>query len=81
MHDPSYQMAVKLLEKQDQAASCGDPPKENLVFPITSWAANFMLTSEHETLETALKTVAASHLGGDKLESLQMQAQQIQCEL
>ncbi|KAK0218946.1 hypothetical protein IW262DRAFT_1462551 [Armillaria fumosa] len=89
-------MAVELLEKQDQvlaacsnkrlrqefqAASHGDPPKENLVFPIASWAANFTLTSEHETLETALKTVAASHLGGDKLESLQMWAWQIQCEL
>ncbi|KAK0225744.1 hypothetical protein IW262DRAFT_1456930 [Armillaria fumosa] len=96
MHDPSYQKAIELLEKQDrilaahsnkclhqefQAASHGDPPKENLVFPIASWAANFMLTSKYETLKTALKTVAASHLGGDKLESLQMQAWQIQCKL
>ncbi|KAK0232591.1 hypothetical protein IW262DRAFT_1451054 [Armillaria fumosa] len=55
-----------------QAASHGDPPKENSVFFITSWAANFMLTSKHKTLETTLKTIAASHLGGDKLESLQI---------
>ncbi|KAK0465783.1 hypothetical protein IW261DRAFT_1427046 [Armillaria novae-zelandiae] len=88
-HEPSYRKAVELLEKQDwvlaarsnkhlhqefQAASHGEPPKENLVFPITSWATNFELPSEHETLETALKTVAASHLSGDKLELLQVRA-------
>ncbi|KAK0484668.1 hypothetical protein IW261DRAFT_1560321 [Armillaria novae-zelandiae] len=87
---------VELLEKQDwvlaarsnkhlcqefQAASRREPPKENLVFPIASWAANFKLPSKHETLETALKTVAASHLSGDKLELLQVRARQVHCEL